>query len=574
MYHDKQLAHHFNDNAFSPLCVRYQNSVLLQTSASCESVNSNSSESVISGEVFYGSSDNLNSPSIKDGTTEEQESMSVNIMMGRNENQVAMGQDVPKGKKVMDVETVMLMFHDLKEEIGEIKDIKGRVIGVEQYQKFEGEHVAKHVSKLIYYKRRSEVLSNTVISMACQMDKLKERVEALDIQSCKKSVVINGLDADDKGAVCANQVQSFFDEEMGVDIPVVDAFQIGEANPKTIIAPLESNYDRQLLMQNKAVLKDIVNDQGKPIYVNEQVPSFVREKRRWEREIVRQNNRKSIANKKKMEYENGSLVIDSIPYKKKVATPKPGDVLKLTPKELNKIMKLKLQHGEIWKDLDDSFQAFTASVQTHQQVSDLYLFLKLEYPAARHIIRVYNLPGLDDHFSNYYCDDNADGARERILRMMKKNEFEYRVVFVVCHSTDSKGVRCFTHILEAAEDVLKKYKYNQILNKNQLFKEDGNKSRPDDFRLSRKDTSVKRGASNVHQSGRRPTSVAHQRGANVKRQERKQTDKGQYQGSHLTASNVWGQSFEFSNPVFVNKEFNTGYENAEWPRLDHNYSSY
>ena len=140
--------------------------------------------------------------------------------------------------------------------------------------------------------------------------------------------------------MCANQVQSFFEDEMGVDIPVVDAFQIGEANPKTIIATLESNYDRQLLMQNKVVLKDIINDQGKPIYVNEQVPSFMREKRRWERELVHQNNRKSITNKKKMEYENGLLVIDSIPYKKKVTTPKPGDVLKLTPKELNKIMKL------------------------------------------------------------------------------------------------------------------------------------------------------------------------------------------------------------------------------------------
>ena len=34
------------------------------------------------------------------------------------------------------------------------------------------------------------------------------------------------------------------------------------------------------------------------------------------------------------------------------------------------------------------------------------------------------------------------------------------------------------------------------------------------------------------------------------------------------------KSFEFSNPVFVNKEFNTEYEDAEWPRLDHNYSSY
>ena len=61
---------------------------------------------------------------------------------------------------------------------------------------------------------------------------------------------------------------------------------------------------------------------------------------------------------------------------------------------------------------------------------------------------MYNLPGLDDHFSKDYCDDNADGAGERILRMMKKNDFEYRVVFVVCHSTDSKGVRRFTHILE------------------------------------------------------------------------------------------------------------------------------
>ena len=141
LYHDKQLAHHFNVNAFSPLCLRDQNSGLGPTSASCESVNSNSSESVISGEVFYGSSDNLNSPNIKEVINKDQESMSLNIMMGRNknENHVVMGQDVPKGKKVMNVETVMLMFHDLKKEIGEIKDIKGRVIGVEQYQKFEGE---------------------------------------------------------------------------------------------------------------------------------------------------------------------------------------------------------------------------------------------------------------------------------------------------------------------------------------------------------------------------------------------------------------------------------------------------
>ena len=112
----------------------------------------------------------------------------------------------------------------------------------------------------------------------------------------------------------------------------------------------------------------------------------------------------------------------------------------------------------------NEYIGYAASCKTHKQVRDLYMKLKLQHVAARHIICAYCLPGIETYYHQDYVDDGEFGAGRFLLQLLTPNHITRRAVFVVRYYSGNKlGQKRHDTMLQAAEDVLTKSTYNTIL---------------------------------------------------------------------------------------------------------------
>ena len=164
------------------------------------------------------------------------------------------------------------------------------------------------------------------------------------------------------------------------------------------------------------------------IYLNEYLPQAVSEQRRREREI------KSIVKStsgETVEHTKTGLKIGKSLHKKKVTAPSPTDLLDLSPQELDNILGQKINKGPTLRVEDSVFTAYTADVDNHQRIRQLYLKVRLQQARARHVVCAYNIPGSEIIYSQDFEDDGETGAGKTLLQAMLENDIHHKVIFVV-----------------------------------------------------------------------------------------------------------------------------------------------
>ena len=255
---------------------------------------------------------------------------------------------------------------------------------------------------------------------------------------------------------------------MGVeDIQIVDLFFLGGRRPKPIVVSFESKTQKDIIFQNKSAIKYLVNQDDKPIFINDYLPPSINANKRRHRDIISSNNKKDKIERAKIQVGQGKLFVDDNEYIKKISTPNPTSILGLQSNQIDELMKTKVHRGKTVTIKDSTFIGYTSAVNTFKHIQQLYLKIKLLHADARHITCAYNLEGMDPTHEKDFCDDGEHGAGRALLSWMTRNSLMQRVFFVVRYCQSKIGSDRFQGMIQAAESSLLCNPYNYLTQTNQ-----------------------------------------------------------------------------------------------------------
>ena len=280
--------------------------------------------------------------------------------------------------------------------------------------------------ELKHFKYRNRALTDTVERLHVEMEDLKLRLENVEASGQKTAISISGLNMSGTKAERAQHIEAFVYDYLGITVNVQDHFLMGASDPKLTIVYLQNMKEKREVMRYKYCLKNVKNQQGKSIYINDYTPVNLQEKRHREFKIrIDNDNREQPL---KIEYLKGKMVIQGETYIRKVTPPSPKAIVDMSSKELKAILDMDiLQSGKVTQD-KSIFQGYIASVSNHQQIRDLYVKTRMLQPTARHVVCAYIIKGEQTHYCQDYCDDGEPGAGRHLLEFMTQNNLQSKVI--------------------------------------------------------------------------------------------------------------------------------------------------
>ena len=347
--------------------------------------------------------------------------------------------------QVMGYATVLQMFNELKEEIKKehqktrsedklslqnfksevIEDAKKEAAQVAELSNVSNEEMKKVKRELSMYKQRTKVLTDVCDRFQTQITDLEHRLDNMEMNSCKKMIIITGLTLEStKKSEMALEVQDFLEKNLLTDVCVDDIFTLGHSNPKPLVVSFPTFQEKSQVLKNKSLLKSL----RVRIYINDYVPAATQEKRRREGEV------KEIAEAENMQvsYFNGKMTIQGHYYKPMVTVPSPKDLINLDYDELHEIQKIDFNRGDEFQKEGSKFVTYVAKAENGQQIRRMYVKMKIIQPAARHIPCAYWLPGEQQKYLNQsFVDDGEPGSGRVLLDILKDKNMEGYVVFGV-----------------------------------------------------------------------------------------------------------------------------------------------
>ena len=315
--------------------------------------------------------------------------------------------------EVMDLKTVIQMFQEIKNDIKDIKSNKCKErMNQLDIKTQRHEETFKEVSaELTKYKLKMEVLTGVVKRMSTEMLELKEQMDNLRQDSMRNMIAITGFEGSPKNKTSKQQLEDFMSKEMGVEITILDLFQIGAGTPKTVVITVSNREEKAEINQAVRNIKHLVNSHGKKYFFRDYLPPARNERKRRQAAIFAENN-KSEVNKVEMTWANKELSIKGQPYHKKITAPDVNQILSMSQEEIEDLLSIKMDVSDELHEQDSVFVAYTFPAGNYDEISHAYLKLKLIYPDARHITCAYLLPGVDTYHCRDYYDNEEHGMGE------------------------------------------------------------------------------------------------------------------------------------------------------------------
>ena len=336
------------------------------------------------------------------------------------------------------VEMVWQMFKEIKEQNVAKEQFNQQVL--EQWKeecknvaadtvdiKMKDLKVEKITKELLHYRHKTDVLTDICNSMATEIEDLSQRLENVELNNAKRSIIITGLRMQNvKKEDLADEVGAFIEEALGIQAIVESAYTMGENQPKPIVAELQTCAEKREILQAKGLLKGYKGRDK--VYINEFLPIATQEKRKRERKVIATVHEQN--EDAEVQYTKAGLTVQGTPYRKAVRAPSPAELVNMSVQELDKILHIQLKRGPAIKKQGSIFYAFYSPATTHQQIRDIYKKLKMTQPNARHIPCAYSIPGPAPNAQDYW-DDGEPGSGRVILKLIEDNQWKDCAIFVV-----------------------------------------------------------------------------------------------------------------------------------------------
>ena len=211
-----------------------------------------------------------------------------------------------EGPQTIDIRVVHTMFKRMQEEFDQkveklTADLQTVKAQSQTEQQTTGNHehtfdeVCQQLTKLTV---KTKAISSAVQNSWEYTKEITERLDKLELTAHKKMIVVSGLGLYGRRFEKKKQLENFFSIEMDIQPSIEDFYQIGDS--KAVVVILLSNSDKSLIMKNKNRLKGLKNEDKQPIYINEYVTAEKKEKRRWNKQMLNQNENREADLQQKM----------------------------------------------------------------------------------------------------------------------------------------------------------------------------------------------------------------------------------------------------------------------------------
>ena len=386
----------------------------------------------------------------------------------------------PENPQLMDIQIVIQMFSELQKEIAEIKKTNTANTNTKSEDEKKNVTVQQYMDK-------TDLLTSIVERIGHVNEDLKTRLDLIETRGMRRSILVGGLKTDNRLTKYLQQVESWVTEELEAEITVVDCFKLGTGETKPVVITVESLQQKIKLFQAMDKYRKAKKQQDieVKVYLTDFLPPEIKEQRKREREIFKQNENDQ-ATSIPMNLTRNGLEIQGTMYTKKVVTPDSTKILSYSADHLAKICNMKLQKGnEVTVD-GNKFIGFVLPANSHSIINDAYMKLRLSYPQAKHITCGYSIPGLPRCYHEDYCNDNETGGGNFILKLLQNNRINCMAVFVVRIQNGPKiGPLRFELMEEAIRKAFTAHPYNKYTNANQVIISEQYKVQHDDRQIQR-----------------------------------------------------------------------------------------
>ena len=143
-------------------------------------------------------------------------------------------------------------------------------------------------------------------------------------------------------------------------------------------------------------------------------------------------NRK-LADGQRMEisFKKGQLMINSVPYKKKVRAPGASELLLMDKEELGNIKELPTAGGCSETESGSKFIGYACKVSDLEDVRKAYLHIKKLHEKAHHVTMAYRLEGINKAYDEDYVDNKEYNAGRKLLDILIARNVYSTAIFMV-----------------------------------------------------------------------------------------------------------------------------------------------
>ena len=322
--------------------------------------------------------------------------------------------------------------------------------------------------KINNLQEENEVMRGIMCKHSEQLKVMNDRIAMLTAKSMEKNITISGLKELPKED-CRQVVIDFLKREVEIDAEsseIYVAHRIGNKKHSS------SKYDRlmiarckpelkQRVFRNISNLKEKVNHNKLPYYINKQLPDQIVEQNREIREIVKTQKVKDaelpVKERAKIDVRRGEVFIDGERQEKQML---PVEVDELFPdqQEKEKQDKIKLFTSDTISEDKSTFVAYTYKTGQLHEVRRVYRKIRRSHPNATHVVASYSLKN-----NRGYQDDGEYGAGHRLLHLLESNYQPNVAVFVVrMYGGRHLGPKRFAIMSDVATEALERAKAEKI----------------------------------------------------------------------------------------------------------------
>ena len=263
--------------------------------------------------------------------SEEEMASSKPVISISEELKIMMQNQDGNAPQTLDITTVHAMFKRLEDNFElRLKALEDKTtypdteeecdnMSLDSHDRDDIEVLTQNLEKM---KLKSKATNSATTRLCDINNEIKERIEKLEINNNKKMVVLTGFYANGKKKIdIIREIEHFLAIEIGVNVQIDDFFEMGMQKPRTKVLIFQNIRDKMRVMRSKHMLKDLLNMDNKPLYINDYLSTAQTEVNRSEQAMINRNEQLDEDKKAKIEYAEGKLYINSLPYSPKVVPP-------------------------------------------------------------------------------------------------------------------------------------------------------------------------------------------------------------------------------------------------------------
>ena len=302
-----------------------------------------------------------------------------------------------------------------------------------------------------------------------QIMDLKGKVIDLTARQMADNLTITSLippKKDEEPEDCLAVVTEFFQKEMELDVKDTDILvahrlETTDSNKVPLVIIRCHPHFRNIVLNNTKILKDKLNAEEKPFYINKQVPEEFIAKRKENshtiKKLIDSNKSKPQGQKARYPIKKRNLFINDTPVSKPVAPPSFAELFADKP-EQEKMNKIKLCYVEPVEEKGSIFTVIAAKVSNITEVKRVYRRVKQLHSHATHIPMAY-----DCQRKQNCQDDSEHSAGLCLQKLIEQQGVTNKVVFVVRSYRDKRlGAKRFQIFEKTAKEALAKNEIKSV----------------------------------------------------------------------------------------------------------------